>query len=146
MTLVSIEAVLWTLTVLAALVVVLTRVRVLRESSDGPARVGPLVLGLHTGLGLLAVLTWGIFLAWGENAPLGSAGMGIVALALWWLTSLAGLLIGMRWKPSSGRHSGPSRYGSWGEWCAGPGLSLLAHVGLVVIVAVFTWAYLTAAV
>ena len=32
------------------------------------------------------------------------------------------------------------------SWSEGPGLSILAHVGMLVGVCVFTWAYLTSAV
>ncbi len=55
----------------------------------------------------------------------------------------AGLLILGRWLPSRGRHAADATSDTWSE---GPGLSVLAHVGMLVGVIVFTWAYLVAAV
>ena len=49
----------------------------------------------------------------------------------------------MRWLPTRGRHAGDKATDSWGK---GPGLSVLAHVGMLVGVVVFTYAYLTSAV
>jgi amino acid permease len=66
-----------------------------------------------------------------------------VALAFWWITVVAGLLILVRWLPSSGKHASSGTEDTWSE---GPGLSVLAHVGMLVGVCVFTYAYLTAAV
>jgi hypothetical protein len=45
--------------------------------------------------------------------------------------------------PSRGRHASQGGQDTWSE---GPGLSILAHVGMLVGVAVFTYAYLTSAV
>jgi hypothetical protein len=69
--------------------------------------------------------------------------VGIVALAFWWVTVVAGLLILVRWIPSRGRHASSGAQDTWSE---GPGLSILAHVGMLVGVGVFTYAYLTSAV
>ena len=52
------------------------------------------------------------------------------------------LLLG-RWLPTRGRHADDKATDSWGS---GPGLSVLAHVGMLVGVVVFTYAYLTSAV
>ena len=49
----------------------------------------------------------------------------------------------VRWIPSRGRHASNAIEDTWSE---GPGLSVLAHVGLLVGVLVFTFAYLTSAV
>jgi hypothetical protein len=49
----------------------------------------------------------------------------------------------VRWLPSHGKHASGGRQDSWSD---GPGLSVLAHVGMLVGVGVFTWAYLTAVV
>ena len=49
----------------------------------------------------------------------------------------------MRWLPSRGKHAPTATEDTWSE---GPGLSVLAHVGMLVGVCVFTWAYLTSAV
>jgi amino acid permease len=74
---------------------------------------------------------------------MGSEVVGIIALAFWWVTVVAGLLILMRWLPSHGKHASSGTEDTWSE---GPGLSILAHVGMLVGVSVFTYAYLTAAV
>ena len=66
-----------------------------------------------------------------------------LAIASWWVTAICGLLILARWLPAKGRHV-PEAAGD--GWSDGPGLSLLAHLGMVVGVLVFTYAYLTAAV
>ena len=69
--------------------------------------------------------------------------VGILALAFWWVVVVAGLLVLVRWLPSSGKHASGGQEDSWSE---GPGLSVLAHVGMLVGVCVFTYAYLTSAV
>ena len=56
---------------------------------------------------------------------------------------MAGLLLLVRWLPTHGKHASEGSQDSWSE---GPGLSVLAHVGMLVGVSVFTWAYLTSAV
>lgn len=139
----STEVIVYVLTALAALVVVLTRVRLTREGGAGHVRVGRVLLGVHTGVGVLALLTWLVYLVSPEDSPAGDPLVGIAALALWWVLTVAGLLVLSRWLPSQGRHSSATAEDGWSE---GPGLSVLAHVGMLVGVAVFTWAYLTAAV
>ena len=132
------------LTALAAVVVVLTRLRLGRASGGaGRLEVGRALVHLHTGVGLAALVLWTAFLVAPEDTPLGGALAGIVALGLWWVVVVVGLLVLVRWLPSRGRHAAQARSDSWSE---GPGLSVLAHVGMVVGVAVFTWAYLTKAV
>ena len=69
--------------------------------------------------------------------------VGLLAIAAWWITAICGLLILARWLPAKGRHVPEASGDSWSD---GPGLSLLAHLGMVVGVLVFTYAYLTAAV
>lgn len=119
------------LTVLAAVVVVLTRVRLVR---DGGAAAGRLaipkaVLNLHTAAGVPAILTWAGFLLVGNEL------LGWLGVLLWWVTTVAGLLILARWMPARGRHSSGPATDTWGE---GPGLSILAHLGLLVGVCIFT--------
>ena len=117
------------LTVLATVVVVLTRVRLAKDEGAGRISIPGALLNLHTIAGVPAVLLWGAFLV------TGTLWMGWVALLLWWVTVVAGLLILARWLPAKGRHaSGPAS----DTWSEGPGLSILAHVGLLVGVAVFT--------
>lgn len=140
----STAAIVYVLTVLAAVVVVLTRLRLGRRGRvAGRAHVGTTLLNVHTGAGALATIGWLVFLVADEDTTAGGAEVGIVALGLWWVVVVAGLLILARWLPTGGRHAAP---GVSDDWSEGPGLSVLAHVGMLVGVAVFTWAYLTQAV
>ncbi|WP_122816642.1 hypothetical protein [Nocardioides pantholopis] len=139
----SIPVVVYVLTGLAAVVVVLTRVRLSRSDRAGGVEVGRGLLNLHTGAGVLALVLWVAFLVAGEDTPLGGSVAGIVAIGLWWIVVAAGLMILVRWLPSRGRHA---TAGGGDAWSRGPGLSLLAHLGMLAGVAVFTWAYLTSAV
>jgi hypothetical protein len=137
---VSTELIVYVLTALAAVVVVLTRLRLGRSEGARRIDVGRRLLGVHTFFGVLALLTWLGFL-FGEDA-LGEDKrtiVGIVALACWWIVVGAGLLILVRWLPTHGKHAAEATEDSWSE---GPGLSVLAHVGMLVGVIVFTWAYL----
>ncbi len=140
----SLAVLVYVLTPLAAVVVVLTR---LRLSGDGQAagrlRVSPRLLLAHTVGGSFACVLWVLFLVFPSDSVLGGAGVGIVAVGLWWLTTIVGLLLLARWLPARGRHAGG---GIADGWSSGPGLSLLAHLGLLVTTAVFTYAYLTSAV
>lgn len=132
----------YVLTALAAVVVVLTRLR-LRRALAGAGRAdiarGP--VDVHTAAGALALLTWVVFLVAGDSVGEGAATLlGLVALVLWWVVALAGLLILTRWLPTRGKHAADATEDSWSS---GPGLSVLGHVGMVVGVAVFTYAYLS---
>ena len=119
------------LTVLAAVVVVLTRVRLSKNDGAAAGRLSipKNLLDTHTGAGVLALLIWIGFLVTGAEV------VGWIALASWWITVVAGLLILARWMPAQGRHSSGPVADTWGE---GPGLSVLAHVGLLVGVIIFT--------
>jgi hypothetical protein len=117
------------LTVLAAVVVVLTRVRLSRDEGAGRLSIPRGLLNLHTGSGVPALLVWGAFLLTGMTL------LGWLGLALWWVTVVAGLLVLARWMPAKGRHSSGPKADTWGE---GPGLSVLAHVGLLIGVVIFT--------
>ena len=86
---------------------------------------------------------WVLFLVFPADCLLGGAAAGIVAI---------GLLVGhhdlrpagprpLAAGPRQARRSPPTD-----SWSNGPWLSMLAHVGLLVGVLVFTYAYLTAAV
>ncbi len=134
----SIEVVVYILTALAAVVVVLTRVRLGGEGGAGRLEVGSGLLNVHTVAGTLALICWVTFLFADDETPLGGQVMGIVAIALWWVTTLAGLLVLVRWLPSRGKHATKAKEDTWSE---GPGLSLLAHVGMLAGVLVFTYAY-----
>jgi len=134
----STEVIVYVLTALAAVVVVLTRLRLGRgEGGAGRLQMGRNLLNVHTGAGVVALVLWVVFLVGGNET------VGIVALAFWWIVVVAGLLILVRWLPSRGRHASAGKEDSWSE---GPGLSVLAHVGMLVGVIVFSWAYLTSAV
>ena len=89
---------------------------------------------------MAALVVWLVFLVSPEDSPTGGAAVGIVGLGLWWVTTLVGLMILVRWLPSRGRHATEARQDSWSD---GPGLSVLAHVGLLVGVLVFTWYYVS---
>jgi hypothetical protein len=118
------------LTVLAAVVVVLTRVRLAGGGeAAGRLSIPTNVLNLHTYSGVPALLLWVAFLVTGNRW------LGALALLAWWLTVLAGMLILARWMPAKGRHASGPAADTWGE---GPGLSVLAHVGLLVGVSIFT--------
>ncbi len=137
----STEVVVYLLTALAAVVVVLTRVRLRRDrDSAGRADIARGPVAVHTVAGGLALLTWLIFLLarghWNEGVV---SIIGILALLLWWVVALAGLLILARWLPTRGKHAAD---GSEDSWSDGPGLSILGHLGMVVGVLVFTYAYL----
>ena len=134
----STEIVVYILTALAAVVVVLTRMRLSGDGGAGRVEVAGSLLNVHTVAGTLALLTWVAYLFADGGKSLGGALTGIVALALWWLTAVVGLLILVRWLPTRGRHADRGRQDSWSE---GPGLSVLAHVGMLVGVLVFTYAY-----
>lgn len=139
----STDVIVYVLTGLALVVVVLTRLRMGRGQGAGRAYVGTLLLNMHTGSGLLAVVTWVVFLVFPEDSAPGDPLVGIIALGLWWVVTVCGLLMLVRWLPSRGRHASEGFQDSWSE---GPGLSILAHVGMLVGVCVFTYTYLTSAV
>ena len=129
----------WALTLLAAVVIVLTRVR-LRSGGAGRFVISPALRHAHFLVGLVALALWVVFLVAPEDSTLGSGLVGILAIAAWGVTPVCGLLILMRWLPAKGRHVGGAVTDEWSE---GPGLSVLAHGGMLVGVLVFTYAYLT---
>ena len=132
------------LTALAGAVVILTRVRLGGDKAGaGRLQISPALLNTHTIAGLAALMTWTVFLVTGAGSGSGNALIGIAGLALFWITAIAGLMILVRWMPSQGKHSSAAVLDEWSE---GPGLSILAHGGMVVGVSVFTWAYLTSVV
>ncbi len=133
----------YVLTALAVADLVLTRLRLAGDGGAGRAVVGARLLDVHSVLGAAAVVTWTVFLVAPADSPPGNALVGLIALALWWVAALAGLLILTRWLPSRGKHASEGRQDSWAE---GPWLSVVAHVGLLAGVVFFTWAYATSAV
>jgi hypothetical protein len=140
---VSLDVIVYILTGLAAVVIVLTRLRLGRDTGAGSIQVAHGLINVHTTAGVLALVVWVLFLVADDESTLGSPLVGIIALVFWWVVVIAGLLILVRWLPSHGKHASEGTQDSWSE---GPGLSILAHVGMLVGVCVFTFAYTTAAV
>ena len=130
------EYIVYVLTFLSAVVVLLTRVRLSQARAAGQHQVGMGTVNVHTGFGVAALVLWAYFLVTGTDSSL----VGVVALFFYWLTALVGLLILMRWVPSRGKHASGTTDDNWSE---GPGLSVLAHVGMLVGVLVFTWYFAT---
>jgi len=128
------ERIAFVLTALAAVVIVLTRVRMTSGDEDAAGRVDipRSLVNVHTVFGVLALGLWGTFLLTDVSSVFGWAG-----LFCWWVTTVAGLLILARWLPAHGRHASGPAADSWGE---GPGLSVLGHVGL--LVGSIVWTYL----
>ena len=128
------ERIAFVLTALAAVVIVLTRVRMTSGDEDAAGRVDipRSLVNVHTVFGVLALGLWGTFLLTDVSSVFGWAG-----LLCWWVTTVAGLLILARWLPAHGRHASGPAADSWGE---GPGLSVLGHVGL--LVGSIVWTYL----
>ncbi|MDN5894197.1 MAG: hypothetical protein L0H93_09235 [Nocardioides sp.] len=133
------------LTALAVVVVALTRLRLGGERlGAGRFRVSARLLNTHTIAGSLAIVVWTVFLVTGIGEERGgNSVIGIIGLALFWITTVAGLMILVRWMPSKGKHSSDP---TLDRWSRGPGLSILAHVGMLVGVCVMTWAYLISSV
>jgi hypothetical protein len=138
------EVLVYVLTPLAAVVVVLTRLRLSGDgSAAGRLQISRRLLRLHTVAGSLALVLWVLFLAFPADSLLGGSAVGIVALGLWWVTTVVGLLVLARWLPARGKHAQPAATDSWSK---GPWLSGLAAGGLLVGTRVFTYAYLRSAV
>lgn len=124
------------LTVLAAVVVVLTRVRLANDDGGaGRISIPTALLNTHTFAGVPALLLWAGYLVTARGDGTGAPLLGWAALLAWWVTVVAGLLILARWLPAKGRHAEGPQADTWGE---GPGLSILAHVGLLVGVVIFS--------
>ncbi|GAA5124329.1 hypothetical protein GCM10023339_45640 [Alloalcanivorax gelatiniphagus] len=139
----SFPIVVWILTGLAAVVVVLTRLRLSGADAAGRFSISRRLPVAHFVSGVVALVLWLGVLLFPEDSAVGGSLVGIVAIACWWVTAICGLLILARWLPAKGRHAPEATGDSWSD---GPGLSLLAHLGMVVGVLVFTYAYLDAAV
>lgn len=140
----SLEVIVYILTALAAVVVVLTRLRLAKDDgAAGRIQVGHTLVNVHSVAGVLALILWVLFLVADDETVVGGSAIGIAALAFWWIVVVAGLLILVRWLPSRGKHASTGQEDTWSE---GPGLSILAHVGVLVGVCIFTYAYLTSAV
>jgi len=126
-------------TALVALVVLLTRLR-LREPGPHAGRFVPL---LHVTAGIIGLVVWILFLLLPLSSPLGSSLAGVVGLFFLWLVVVAGIFLMVRWLPSRGKHAGGAA-GRRGP--SGPAVSIVAHLGTLVLVVWLTWAYVTAIV
>lgn len=128
------ELIVYILTGLALVVILLTRVRLGKDESTGPMKVNKKALLVHTVAGLIAWVLWMAFITVLTDNDV----VGLAALAFWWVAVFAGLSLLLRWLPSSGKHATSVEEDDWSE---GPGLSILAHFGLLIGVAIFTYAY-----
>lgn len=130
----DLENAVWMLTALAAVVVLLTRMRLSSEQTQSGHALVPLrIVNAHTAVGVVALAVWILYL----TDP--SGGLGAVALVVWWLEVAIGLLILARWMSGTGRHAADATGDSWAE---GPALSVLGHVGMLLGIAFFTWVVL----
>lgn len=134
----------YALTALAALAVIVTR---LWLGGDGRAvgrtHTSHRLLLTHTIAGVLAVAVWFTFLVSADDTLPGGAVAGIVAIGLWWVTAVVGLMLLARWLPARGKHAQPADPRSW---LRGPWPAVFCHLGVFVAVLVFTYAYLTSSV
>lgn len=137
----SIRLIAYVLLALGALVVVLTRVRLRKERAAGAHQVPAAIVNTHTVFGLLGLGAWLAYLLTDDKSKIGIDRelLGIGALSLLWIVSVCGLLILMRWLPSRGRHASAAAEDSWSE---GPGLSVLAHVGMFLAICFDTVVYM----
>jgi hypothetical protein len=128
---VTLDNAVWLLTGLAAVVVLLTRMRLSSEQFQAGHALVPLgIIKAHTVVGVLALVVWIAYLV----SPGGT--LGLVALAIWWIEVALGILILTRWMTGTGKHATATTGDSWGE---GPALSILGHVGMLLGISFFTW-------
>ncbi|KRA29906.1 MULTISPECIES: hypothetical protein [unclassified Nocardioides] len=127
----SLDNAVWMLTALAAVVVLLTRMRLSSEQSQAGHALVPLgIVKAHTIVGVLALAVWIYYL----TSPGGT--VGAVALVVWWIEVAVGLLILTRWMTRPSKHAADATGDSWAQ---GPALSILGHIGMLVGISFFTW-------
>ena len=127
----SLDNAVWLLTGLAAVVVLLTRLRLANEQSQaGHALVPREIVNAHTIVGVIALGTWIAYL----SSP--GAALATVSLVAWWIVVGIGLLVLARWLARPGKHAAETSGDTWGQ---GPGLSILGHVGMLLGISFFTW-------
>jgi hypothetical protein len=127
----NLENAVWLLTGLAAVVVLLTHVRLTNEESQaGHARVPHAIVNAHTLVGVVALGAWMYYL----TSP--STWLGLASLGVWWLEVIIGLLILGRWVSRPSKHAADATSDTWGQ---GPGLSVLGHIGMLIGISFFTW-------
>jgi len=133
----ELDNVLWMLTALAAVVVLLTWMRMKASASrTGHAAIPQGIVTGHTVFGVAALGVWSYYL----SSP--SKTLGLVSRALWWIVVLLGLLILLRWLPGAGggSHADDAKDDSWAD---GPALSILGHIGMLLGIGFFTFVVLT---
>ena len=131
---VNLDNAVWLLTGLAAVVVLLTRLRLANEQhQSGHAMVPLAIVNAHTLTGVVALGVWIAYLV----AP-GDL-LGILAIVAWWVVVVIGLLILGRWLSRPGKHAADATGDTWAQ---GPGLSILGHVGMLLGISFFTWVVL----
>ena len=139
------QVIVYVLTALAAVVVVLTRLRLGRESGGaGRLNMGRGLVNVHTVAGTLALDHLVVFLVAGEDSAAGSATRR---------HRRPGLLVGHRGRRPAdpgalAAHPRPARLrrAAADSWSEGPWLSVLAHVGTARRRHLFTFAYVTSTV
>lgn len=128
---VNLDNAVWMLTGLAAVVVLLTRMRLANEQAQsGHALVPKSIVNAHTAMGVLALGVWIYYLTSPDDL------LGIIALVLWWTEVLLGLLILGRWMSRPSKHAAETTGDTWGQ---GPSLSILGHIGMLLGISFFTW-------
>ncbi|WP_188111173.1 hypothetical protein [Nocardioides antri] len=121
----------WMLTGLAAVVVLLTRMRLSNENQQsGHALVPRSIVNAHTVMGVVALAVWIYYLTSPDDL------VGVIALVAWWVEVAIGLLILGRWLSRPGKHAADATGDSWAQ---GPALSILGHVGMLLGISFFTW-------
>lgn len=93
------------------------------------------LLRVHVVVGAVTLVPWLVLVVLGDT--LGRTGgdvVGIIALAGWWVTAAAGLAILVHLLRADGAS------------VRGESSSVLVHLGMLVCVGVFTWAYATGVV
>lgn len=138
----ELENVLWMLTALAAVVVLLTWMRMKASATrTGHAAIPQGIVTGHTLFGVVALGVWAYYLT-SPSTSLGPVSLGVVSLVLWWIEVILGLLILMRWLPGAGGglHADDAKDDSWAD---GPALSILGHIGMLLGIGFFTFVVLT---
>jgi len=123
-------------TALVALVVLLTWLRLRRPD----ARAGGFVPVLHVGAGVVGLVIWVVYLIMPLSSPFGSSLAGVIGLFFLWLVVVAGMFLMLRWRPSRGKRA---REIAPGAGTGGRAVSMLAHLGTLLLVVWLTWAYVT---
>ncbi|KAA1428265.1 hypothetical protein F0U47_04805 [Nocardioides antri] len=128
---VNLDNAVWMLTGLAAVVVLLTRMRLSNENQQsGHALVPRSIVNAHTVMGVVALAVWIYYLTSPDDL------VGVIALVAWWVEVAIGLLILGRWLSRPGKHAADATGDSWAQ---GPALSILGHVGMLLGISFFTW-------